>query len=197
MSLEVKEVSGGDLEPHLDDLGRLRIAVFREWPYLYEGTLDYEREYLTRYLRCPRSKVALVFDGQELVGATTAMPMEEEEAEFRQPFANAGYEVSSILYLGESILLPAYRGRGLGKQFFAIREAHAKTLGSRWTTFCAVDRSTEDPRRPANYRPLDALWSKQGYTRRPELQTTFEWKEIGEEAESPKTLTFWTKEWPR
>jgi len=197
MSLEVKEVSGGELEPHLDSLGRLRIAVFREWPYLYEGTLDYEREYLTRYLRCLRSKVALVFDGPEVVGATTAMPMEDEEREFQAAFDQAGYDLSTILYLGESILLPEYRGRGLGKQFFAIREAHAQQLGSRWTTFCAVERAADDPRRPASYQPLDGLWNKQGYTKRPELKTTFEWKEIGESAESPKTLTFWTKEWTR
>jgi len=29
----------------------------------------------------------------------------------------------------------------------------------------------------------------------PELQATFVWKEIGEETESPKTLTFWMKAW--
>jgi hypothetical protein len=29
----------------------------------------------------------------------------------------------------------------------------------------------------------------------PESQATFVWKEIGEEAESPKTLTFWVKKW--
>ena len=37
-------------------------------------------------------------------------------------------------------------------------------------------------------------WRSQGYTKHPELQATFEWKEIGEEIESPKTLTFWTRE---
>jgi hypothetical protein len=26
----------------------LRIAVFRDWPYLYDGSLEYEREYLAR-----------------------------------------------------------------------------------------------------------------------------------------------------
>jgi len=197
MSLEVKEVSGGDLEPHLDSLGRLRIAVFREWPYLYEGSLEYERDYLTRYVRCARSMVALVFDGADVVGATTCMPMAEEGPEFQAAFADAGYDLSGILYLGESILLPEYRGRGLGKEFFARREAHAARLGTALTTFCAVDRAVDDPRRPLDYRPLDELWQKQGYTKRPELKATFEWKEIGEDADSPKTLTFWTKEWTR
>lgn len=194
MSLEVKEVSGAELEPFLDGLGRLRIAVFREWPYLYEGSLEYERDYLQCYVKSPRSLVALVLDAGEVVGATTCLPMDEEGPEFQEAFLKAGRDLSQILYLGESILLPAHRGKGLGKEFFARREAHAARLGRRITTFCAVDRAPDDPRRPSDYRPLDALWTKQGYTKHPELQATFVWKEIGEAAESPKTLTFWTKE---
>jgi hypothetical protein len=33
----------GELEAALDDLARLRIAVFADWPYLYEGDAAYER----------------------------------------------------------------------------------------------------------------------------------------------------------
>ena len=44
--LEIRNVHGPELEPFIDGLGRLRIAVFREYPYLYDGSLDYEREYL-------------------------------------------------------------------------------------------------------------------------------------------------------
>jgi hypothetical protein len=58
-----------------------------------------------------------------------------------------------------------------------------------------VDRPADHPLRPAGYRPLDEFWRSQGYTKHPELQATFVWKEIGEEIESPKTLTFWTKAW--
>jgi hypothetical protein len=42
---------------------------------------------------------------------------------------------------------------------------------------------------------FENAWCSQGYTKHPKLQATFLWKEIGEEAESPKTLTFWTKAW--
>ena len=51
--LQILEVHGPDLQPHLDGLGRLRIAVFRDYPYLYDGTLEYEREYLQSYLKSP------------------------------------------------------------------------------------------------------------------------------------------------
>ena len=193
--MDIIEVTGSELGPYIDSLGRLRIAVFLEYPYLYDGSLEYEREYLKAYLESHRSLVALVLDQGEVVGATTCMPMAEEGPEFQSAFTQAGYDLETICYFGESILLPAYRGRGLGKEFFTRREAHARKLGSAITTFCAVDRSADHPQRPADYVPLDGLWTKQGYTKHPELQATFVWKEIGEAAESPKTLTFWLKHW--
>lgn len=195
--LVLKNFHGAALEPHLDALGRLRIAVFREFPYLYDGSLEYERDYLRTYLQTEHSLVVLVFDGKEVVGATTCLPMADEGAEFQAPFLNAGYDVAEIFYFGESILLPSYRGRGVGAEFFRRREAHAVAQGARITTFCAVDRQPDHPLRPANHEPLDAMWTRRGYVRQPGLQATFSWKEIGEEAESPKTLTFWLKHWPQ
>ena len=42
---------GPEITPWLDDVARLRLAVFRDWPYLYEGDADYERDYLGAYAR--------------------------------------------------------------------------------------------------------------------------------------------------
>jgi GNAT superfamily N-acetyltransferase len=192
----IHEIGGAELDPWLDALGGLRICVFREFPYLYVGTPAYEREYLSVYQRCDRSRIVLVTAGNgELVGATTCMPLADEGPEFQKPFLDAGLGVEDCLYFGESIVLPEWRGQGLGKEFFARREDHARRLGLTTTAFCAVDRSENHPLRPQGYRPLDGFWSSQGYTKRPTLTTEFSWKEIGEESESPKTLTFWTKSW--
>ena len=192
--IRLQNFHGAELAPHLDALGELRIAVFREYPYLYVGTLEHEREYLQTYLKSSGSLVVLVFDDDRVVGATTCLPMLDEGPEFQAAFVQAGYDLSTICYFGESILLPAYRGKGIGKEFFVRREAHVRTLGMKLSTFCAVDRPAGHPQQPQDYRQLDEFWRSQGYVRRPELQATFVWKEIGEETESPKTLTFWSKE---
>lgn len=192
--LRLQNFHGAELAPHLDALGELRIAVFHEYPYLYAGTLEHEREYLGTYVRSSGSLVVLVFDEERVVGATTCLPMVDEGPEFQAAFVQAGYDLSTICYFGESILLPAYRGQGIGKEFFVRREAHVRKLGLKLSTFCAVDRPAEHVLRPQGYRPLDDFWRSQGYVKRPELQATFVWQEIGEETESPKTLTFWTKE---
>ncbi|MCE4506958.1 GNAT family N-acetyltransferase, partial [Xanthomonas hortorum pv. vitians] len=52
-SLIVETVRGTDVLPHLDAVAQLRIAVFRAWPYLYEGDADYERGYLAAYAASP------------------------------------------------------------------------------------------------------------------------------------------------
>jgi len=192
-NLEIREVCGPELAPFIDGLGRLRIEVFREYPYLYDGSLEYEREYLKSYLNSARSLVALVLDNGAVVGATTCVPLVDEGPEFQEPFLKAGFDLGGICYFGESLLLPAYRGRGLGKEFFRRREAHAQSLGAKITTFCAVDRAHDHPLRPADYQPLDRLWKSQGFMKHPELQATFVWKETGEAEESAKTLTFWLK----
>ncbi|WP_395748109.1 GNAT family N-acetyltransferase [Prosthecobacter sp.] len=192
--IRLQNFHGSELASHIDALGALRIAVFHEYPYLYVGNMENERDYLGTYVRSSGSLVVLVFDGERVVGATTCLPMVDEGPEFKAAFEQAGYDLSKICYFGESILLPEYRGRGIGKEFFASREAHARALGMTKSTFCAVDRDGKHPLQPEGYRPLDEFWRSQGYVKHPELQATFVWKEIGEEEESPKTLTFWVKE---
>lgn len=178
---------GAQIEACWHELGRLRIAVFREFPYLYEGDLEYERGYLEPYWRSADSLLVLVRDGALAVGATTALPLAHESADLQRPFVS----VEGVFYFGESVLLPRYRGRGVGSCFFAEREKHARTLGYPLAGFYAVERPPDHPRRPHDYRPLEAFWRRRGYAPRPELRTTFSWRDLDEPAESPKPMQFW------
>ncbi len=181
----------------LDDLAALRIAVFREFPYLYEGSLAYEKAYLNTYVRSERALLVAVFDGDRLVGATTALPLTDETAEVQQPFRNAGFDLDTIFYFGESILLPAYRGLGIGHRFFDEREAHARQFGQyTLTSFCAVERPINHPLRPANYQPHDGFWTKRGYRRNDALRSYFSWPDLGETESSPKPMVYWTRTLP-
>ncbi len=193
MTLEIKSFSGGDASPFLDDLARLRIAVFRDFPYLYHGDSDYERQYMEIYARSQGSIFVLAIEDDVVVGASTGTPMTAETDEVKAPFIAAGRDPAQYFYFGESVLLPQYRGRGIGVKFFENREAQARKLGLRYATFCAVERPTDHPRRPENYQPLDAFWAKRGYAHHPELRTTFSWRDLDETSESPKPLSFWIR----
>ena len=193
-AVHIEAMTGRALERFVPELARLRITVFREFPYLYDGDLDYEARYLRTYIESPDSVVVLVFDRGQVVGASTALPMAHESAEFKRPFEAQGYDPDKIFYFGESVLLRGYRGRGLGVRFFEERERRARAVGDfAFATFCAVQRPADHPRRPANYQPLDAFWRKRGYERHPELVTTYDWKDLDDFEETPKTMVFWLK----
>ncbi len=42
--LEIKVISGRQLLPHMESIARLRISVFRAYPYLYDGDMEYEKK---------------------------------------------------------------------------------------------------------------------------------------------------------
>ncbi|HAR53044.1 MAG TPA: GNAT family N-acetyltransferase, partial [Roseovarius nubinhibens] len=56
-------MTGESLGAALEDVARLRIAVFRTWPYLYDGDLAYEREYLQTYRDSADAILVGAFDG--------------------------------------------------------------------------------------------------------------------------------------
>ena len=184
---------GREIHPWLEDVARLRIAVFRDWPYLYEGNFEYEKDYLAAYARSDDSLFVLAMDQGNVVGASTGLPLADDTPAFRQPFIEQGMPVASVFYFGESVLLPEYRGRGIGHAFFDHREAHARSLGRfEWTAFCAVDRDAGDARRPPGHRPNDAFWHKRGYQRRPGMTMQLAWEEAGQ-GEIVHPLTFWMR----
>lgn len=193
-NLHVVCLSGAAVTPHLDSVAALRIAVFRDWPYLYEGSADYEAKYLATYAQSPRSLFVLAFDGAQVIGASTAVPLADEVEAFRQPFLRRGIAPQDVFYFGESVLLPAYRGRGLGHAFFDAREARARELGGfTMTAFCAVERAGEDPRRPTAHRDNDSFWIKRGYRRQDDMFCTLDWQEIGAEQAQEHALRFWLR----
>ena len=109
--IEVRALQGAELASLIDDVAGLRITVFRDWPYLYDGTLEYERAYLQGYCDHPGALLVGAFDGKRLVGASTSTPL-EDHADFGAHFTAMGFRLTDILYGAESVLLPAYRGQG-------------------------------------------------------------------------------------
>jgi GNAT superfamily N-acetyltransferase len=192
-NVAVRPLTGADLDAALDDLAQLRIEVFRAWPYIYDGSLDYERSYLTEFASSEGAVLVAAFDGDRIVGAATASPLESQKAEFRKPFEQAGYDPAGLFYFGESVLLPAWRGQGVGHAFFDHREAAARSAGKQFCTFCAVVRPEPHPARPAAYTSLDALWRKRGYAPVDGLVTGFSWRDIGETVETEKPMQFWMR----
>lgn len=192
--MQFLSLSGRQILPYLEELAWLRIRIFSEFPYLYDGNIAYEMKYLQTYVNSPRSMVLLIRDGNKSIGATTALPLADADPEFHVPFVKHGIPLDDVYYFGESVLLPEYRGRGYSHRFFSEREAHARHFGFQVTTFCAVVREERHPLRPKDYVSHEILWMKRGYRFAEGFTCTYRWKDIGESRETDKQMQFWIKE---
>jgi GNAT superfamily N-acetyltransferase len=190
--LDYRDFVGEGIAPVIDDLARLRIEVFRDWPYLYDGDPEYERRYLAEYAGGEGIVVAACAAGR-MVGAATGMPLSDHADDFAAPFSGSGIDMSDVFYCAESVMLPGYRGQGAYRRFFTRREDHARALGFTFSTFCGVIRPDDHPLRPADAQPLDPVWRRFGYAPLEGAVARFAWRDIGEAAETVKPLQVWIK----
>ncbi|WP_327751621.1 GNAT family N-acetyltransferase [Sphingobium sp. SJ10-10] len=189
--LVIERIGRDDMS--LRALATLRMTVFRTWPYLYDGSLDYEAGYLAEFLSDADAILIVARIGEIPVGMATASPMATQSDAIKASFLAAGVDPRTVHYFGESVLLPQFRGQGVGHRFFDEREAAAKAAGADCAAFCAVVREENDPRRPAEVRDLADFWQKRGYRIAPRYDMRLAWKEVGQTHESDHLMRFWLK----
>ncbi|SHM29448.1 hypothetical protein SAMN05443432_10655 [Roseovarius litoreus] len=192
--IRVARLTGDDLARALEDVARLRIEVFRAWPYLYDGDAAYEARYLQTYRDSEAAILVGAFDGDRLVGASTGTPMEDHAQDFAAAFEGQGIDLKEVFYCAESVLLPGYRGQGIGHAFFDAREDHARAMERRYAAFCSVVRPADHPLKPEEYQPLDPFWRKRGYAPLEGVVARFGWKDIDQPGETEHALQFWLRE---
>lgn len=192
--ITTRTLRGPELEAALMDVAQLRITVFRAWPYLYDGTLDYERAYLETYRNNAGALLVGAFDGDRLIGASTSTMMEDHASEFAAPFVALGIPLTSMLYGAESVILPEYRGQGIGTTFIKYREAHALSHNRSHVAFASVLRPDDHPLKPAQARSNDAFWRRNGYAPLDGVLAEFAWKDVGDDADTTKHLQFWMRQ---
>lgn len=193
MNLVVRVIEQVNYAEYIEALAQLRISVFKEYPYCYEGDMEYERHYLSQLMTAESPLLAIIEDKDRIVGATTAMALKEAAPDFQQPFIDHGDNIEDYYYCAESVLLPEYRGQGLYRELFNVREHQARQVGARYCVFCSVERSSDDPRRPKDYVPLNAIWQHFGYELLKDYRAKLEWREIGDNAQSNHDLLYWRK----
>lgn len=182
---------GSQLQEHIEDLGKLRIAIFREYPYLYEGNLSYEYAYLSRYTHHPDSLLLRIDDEAGIVGACTGLPLIAENESFQSAFPES--ERAQIFYIGELLLRPDARGNKIGTTLFAAALERIDPARYPKISLCMVEREHNHPLRPANYISPAALASRFGFVKTEGLMATLTWKDVGDSQETAKPMQIWMK----
>ena len=195
----VKEITeqlltGAAIVDALDDLATLRLDIFREYPYLYEGRREDELNYLGTYAKTPNACVILAYDGSAVIGAATGMPLIQEDAQLRDAFAGTALPLNEIYYVGELLFRPAYRNSGLGRKLLARLEGQIRSLGSYRELTCAtVVRPEAHPLRPRDYIPITQFLARTGFVRLSGVTTSFIWRET-DRVKRDHPMQFWIKE---
>jgi GNAT superfamily N-acetyltransferase len=190
----MRVVHGEEIAAYIAQIASLRISVFREFPYLYDGDIANEKRYLATYTCTPHSTVVLALENDAVVGVATAMPLLSHGDDVIAPVVSAGYDPAQVFYFAESVLLPAFRRQRIGHAFFDHREATARQFGYQYAAFCAVDRPADHRRRPTTYVSHERFWQSRGFVRKSDMIATMTWRDIDEDTASPKRLTFWWKD---
>jgi len=90
--LQIHKLTGAGLESALKDLAQLRIEVFRDFPYLYDGTLAYEEGYMAGLAGARDAIVAAAEEDGRIVGCATGSALAGHHEEFAAPFAAHDYD---------------------------------------------------------------------------------------------------------
>ena len=67
MTVAVRTLTGAEISAALDDLAQLRIEVFRAFPYLSDGDVADERDYIAEFAAAPHAALVAAFDGDRIV----------------------------------------------------------------------------------------------------------------------------------
>lgn len=189
--IHVRSFTGNALKPYLHSIAKLRMEVFREYPYFEEPDLEKENKYLKKAASSKESIAVLIFDGTTLVGASLGLPLILEEVAILKPFKERNLDIESYFFFGDSALLRHYRGRGIGHHFFDARESHIKHY-KKFKHICFCVPEPLNP--PPEFVSLNDFWRKRGYIHHPDFQCTLSWIDLGATHSTEKRLSFWMKD---
>lgn len=186
-------LTGAAITEALNGLEMLRLDIFLEYPYLYDGNRDDELKYLGSYAEAPDSCVILAHVGDAVIGAVTGMPLIHEDDRIRDAFAGALFPLNETYYVGELLFRPDYRNCGLGRRLLARLESHIRSLGYRRLTCATVERPDDHSLRPHDYIPIARFLARTCFVRLPGVTTHFIWRET-DGVTRDHSMQFWIKE---
>ena len=194
MEITVQLLTGTAIADALDDLATLRLVIFPEYPYLYQGRREDELTYLATNAEEADACVILAYNGLTVIGAVTGMPLVHEDAQVLDAFAGTTFPLNEVYYVGELLFRPAYRNCGLGQKLLAKLGNHIRSLSRYRSLTCAtVERPEDHLLRPSNYIPISRFLARTGFVRLPGVTTHFMWCET-DGVKRDHIMQFWIKE---
>lgn len=197
-SYTIKLITNTEINSYLSFIAQMRLTALREFPYLYHGTMEAELPYVEFYSKAQDAIVAIAYADNVAVGIITGAPFaqcHEILPGARIKFEHAKLQPEQCYYIGEVIIFPEHRGKGLCRMLFTDIEKYVLSLGYTKTIFISVSREANHPFKPANYISQDIIWNRRGY-KKTSITINFSWPTYqcdGSIAEQEHVLNYWMK----
>ena len=193
MDISERLLQGSQIQEYLDQIAQLRLTIFKEYPYLYDGRLKDELVYLQHFANHAETIAIIASCGNQLAGAVTAIPLQFESEELTSPFAVTPYPVERVMYVGELLFYPDYRNKGLGTRLLSRIEQHTLTWNNyEYLTSATVMRPEDHSCRPEGYVPIERFLQRNRFDKLPGVTSHFTWKEI-DGTRRDHEMQFWIK----
>ncbi|HBT76479.1 MAG TPA: GNAT family N-acetyltransferase [Planctomycetaceae bacterium] len=182
MNIDIQSYRNEKMAVRIGVLADFRLRCFREFPYLYVGTAENEREHLDEYLANPTARLVVAKDVGEnkTVGVAIGTLLSTEEEIVKQTgeqLQRHGIVPERFFYFGEMIFEPEYRNRGIGRRMLEMLKNEGREQGADRFCFLAVAREADDVRRPVGHVDSSLIFEKFGFVKTP-IFVTFEWPTI-------------------
>lgn len=177
---------GEQITPYNEAIISLVNEVFYDYPYLYQGNCPGYDESLCAYAQSMNSLVVLALDEEKVIGLATGIPINES-------WVKDDLDLQGAYYLGELVVLPSYRGQGLGYKMGKEIESFARDHKYSLLTLLSIDEALLEARAPNGYISSSCTFKKLGYSKHPNLYYDGSWINVGESEPIPHRHRFWTK----
>lgn len=173
-------------EQEITQLAHMRATYFKEYPYLYDGSLDYEENYLGEYKeKAIDGYLVQAFheknSEKKLVGILTGCGFCSDIEIVRDGaklFEEKNISTQDRYYLGEAIIIPEYQHKKiLPRMLYKLGQKVIQLQKYTSLCFLTVIREENDARKPEGYKSTDQLWGKLGCYKA-DVTCSFEWPTI-------------------
>lgn len=192
-----KLIQGPDLKNEIEHLAHQRLILFKEYPYLYHGTLEQEIEYCSWFCDLSTTALAIAYCDDKPVGLVSGTSFVDFSTHFigsYDLFKSASLAPETFFYVAEVLIHPMHRDKQVATQLFALIETYAHEAG--YTNMCLVEEShAQHPLKPLDYKSLDPFFTKLGYSKT-NLQITYSWSTIqidGSLQDEEHSMNYWIK----
>ena len=193
-SIAIEVLKGNEVIPHLKRLIEIRLSFYRDYPYLYDGSIEDEENYLRMYGNSENTLLVVAKRDDEVVGAILGLPLPESPEENKEAFQDLEISPEDLFYLGDNIVIRELKIGNVQEQMYHQFEGAVNHLKKyRGIVVCEIERDVNDPKKITNDTFYEFAWHTQGFIREPNQIVNFSWKEIGDSKSSNHHMVFWRK----